>query len=117
MPDFKRMDVWNTAHTLTLQIYSATATFPRHEEFGLTNQLRRAAVSISANVAEGCGRGGQRELARFLSIALGSATELEYLLILSADLGYFDSRELLETARIVARMLHRLRRRALEHAD
>ena len=90
MRDFRQLKVWEKAHTLCLAIYKATATFPQQELFGLTSQLRRAAVSIPANIAEGCGRSGEPELARFLSIALGSASELEYHIILSTDLRYFN---------------------------
>lgn len=91
MRDFKRLKVWGKAHELTLAVYKATASFPNAELFGLTSQMRRAAVSIPANIAEGCGRSGEPELARFLRIALGSASELEYHLILSTDLSYLSN--------------------------
>jgi four helix bundle protein len=78
MRDFREFKVWEKAHSLTLDIYKATATFPRAEMYGLTSQLRRASSSIPANIAEGCGRGGNAELARFLQIGMGSASELEY---------------------------------------
>jgi four helix bundle protein len=90
MRDFRRLKVWEKAPELGLSVYKATATFPQQELFGLTSQLRRALVSIPANIAEGCGRSGQPELARFLRIALGSASELEYHIILSTDLCYFN---------------------------
>ena len=90
MRDFRQLKVWEKAHKLTLAIYHATATFPQQELFGLTSQLRRAAVSIPANIAEGCGRSGEPELARFLRIALGSASELEYHIVLSTDLCYLN---------------------------
>jgi four helix bundle protein len=86
MRDFHQLKVWGKAHRLTLAVYKATALFPRTEFYDLTRQLRRAATSIPANIAEGCGRSGAAELARFLHIALGSASELEYHLLLSRDL-------------------------------
>ncbi len=90
MRDFRKLKVWEKAHELSLTIYRATSNFPEQELFGLTSQLRRAAVSIPANIAEGCGRSGEPELARFLRIALGSASELEYHIILSTDLCYLS---------------------------
>jgi len=75
---------------LALSVYRATATFPRREMYGLTTQMRRAATSIPANIAEGNGRGTDGEMARFLQIALGSATELEYYLLLARDLEYLS---------------------------
>jgi four helix bundle protein len=85
--DFKKLKVWQKSHHLTLEIYKSTTGFPDRERFGLTGQLRRAAASIPANVAEGCGRGTDNELGRYVRIGLGSATELEYHLILARDLG------------------------------
>lgn len=86
MKDFRRLQVWHKAHGLTLQIYRATSSFPRSELYGLTSQLRRASSSIGANLAEGCGRNGNAELARYCSISMGSASELEYHLLLAKDL-------------------------------
>jgi four helix bundle protein len=114
MPDFRRLNVWKAAHVLTLQIYRETAAFPQHEQFGLTNQLRRAAVSVAANIAEGAGRGGDKEFARFLAIAVGSANEVEYLLLLSIDLGYIRGTQLVQETIVVARMLQALRRTTLQ---
>ena len=88
MKDFRKQLVWQKSHRLTLDIYQATATFPKAELYGLTSQIRRACSSIPANIAEGCGRDGDAELARFLHIAMGSASELEYHLMLSHDLGF-----------------------------
>ena len=108
MRDFRQLKVWEKAHKITLAIYHATATFPQEELFGLTSQLRRAAVSIPANIAEGCGRSGEPELAPFLRIALGSASELEYHIILSTDLCYLDksaSQQLFKQVTEVKRML------------
>ncbi len=86
MQNFRNLKVWHKAHTATLSVYRRTAAFPKNELFGLTSQMRRAAASIAANIAEGCGRDGDAELARFLQIAMGSASELEYHLLLARDL-------------------------------
>ena len=85
MKDFRELKVWRKAHELTLAVYQITASFPREELYGLTAQLRRAGSSIAANLAEGCGRNGDAELARFCSMAMGSASELEYHLLLARD--------------------------------
>jgi four helix bundle protein len=86
MKDFHELKVWQNAHRLTLAIYRITAGFPREELYGLTSQLRRSCASIPANLAEGCGRNGDAEFARSCSIAMGSASELEYHLLLARDL-------------------------------
>jgi four helix bundle protein len=86
MKNFRELKVWEKAHQLTLAVYRATTTFPREEQYGLTSQIRRACASVSANISEGCGRGSDAELARFLQIAMGSASELEYHLLLARDL-------------------------------
>jgi four helix bundle protein len=91
MGNFKKLLVWQAAHALTCEVYKNTASFPKMEAFGLTSQLRRSASSIPANIAEGCGRNGDVEFRRFLRISLGSATELEYHLLLSRDVGYLSS--------------------------
>ena len=88
MKDFKDLKVWARAHELTLQVYRITKVFPRDEWYGLVSQLRRAAASVGANIAEGCGRRSDREFVRFLQIARGSASEIEYHLLLARDLGY-----------------------------
>ena len=90
MRDFRELKVWQKAHEVTLIVYRTTAGFPSQEKYGITGQLRRAAVSIAANIAEGAGRRSEREFARFLDIAMGSASELEYLLLLSHDLKVLD---------------------------
>jgi four helix bundle protein len=92
MRDFRKLKVWNKAHELTLAVYKATRNYPKEELFGLTSQIRRSCESIPANIAEGCGRSGAAELARFLNIALGSASELEYHLLLSRDLNLLDAK-------------------------
>lgn len=112
MQRFTELKVWQRAHELVLAIYRASAAFPNDERFALTSQLRRAAISIPANIAEGSRRQGQQEYARFLNIAQGSAAETEYLLILSRDLGYLslpDHEQLAAHLAEVARMLHGLR--------
>ena len=86
MKDFKKLKVWEKAHLLTLDVYQASATFPREELYGLTSQIRRSCLSIPTNIAEGCGRGSDTDFARFLQISMGSSSEVEYLLILSRDL-------------------------------
>jgi four helix bundle protein len=83
MQDFRKLVAWRKAHELTLRVYDVTASFPKDEVYGLTSQMRRASSSIPANIAEGCGRNGNAELARFVYIALGSASELEYHLLLA----------------------------------
>src|SRR6266581_3126146 len=86
MKDFRNLKVWEKAHQLTLALYRITPSFPREEAYGLASQIRRAASSIASNIAEGCGREGDAELARFCIIARGSASELEYELLLARDL-------------------------------
>lgn len=92
MRDFRSLKVWEKAHQVTLAVYAATEQFPPTERSGLTAQLRRSAASDPYNFAEGCGRDGDRELARFLRIAAGSTSELEYQLLLARDLTFLDSR-------------------------
>jgi len=86
MKDFRNLKVWEKAHQLALALYQITNSFPREETYGLASQIRRAASSIPSNIAEGCGREGDPELARFCIIARGSASELEYELLLARDL-------------------------------
>jgi four helix bundle protein len=90
MQNYKELKVWEKAHLFTLHVYEVTRLFPREETYGLVSQLRRSAVSIPANIAEGCGKKGKAELAHFLNIALGSANESEYYVILSKDLSYIS---------------------------
>jgi four helix bundle protein len=91
--DFHELKVWQKAHQLTLAVYRVTATFPREELYGLTSQLRRASSSIGTNLAEGCGRNGDAEFARFCSLAMGSASETEYHLLLATDLKLLNSQD------------------------
>jgi four helix bundle protein len=90
MQDFKKLTIWQKAHSMTLEVYKATNDFPVTEQYGLTSQIRRACASIPANIAEGCGRDGTVEFARFLQIAMGSVYELEYFIILASDLKYIN---------------------------
>jgi len=91
--DFRKLSVWQKSYQLTLKMYRLTGSFPKEEVFGITSQMRRAAASIPANIAEGSGRGGDQELRRFCQIALGSANELEFFAMLSRDLGYLDAQQ------------------------
>jgi four helix bundle protein len=93
MKDCRDLKVWQKSHELTLLMYRITEPFPRSELFGLTSQIRRCSASVPANIAEGCGRLGNSELHRFLQMACGSASELEYHLLLGRDLGYIAPRD------------------------
>jgi four helix bundle protein len=93
MKDFRNLKVWEKAHHLTLSIYRVTKEFPKDEQYGLTNQIRRASSSISANIAEGCGKDSDGEFKRFLLIAMGSASELENHILLARDLDYLETEE------------------------
>ena len=93
MRNFRELKVWGKGHRMTLAIYKATAKFPRDELYGLTGQIRRSCVSVPANIAEGCGRRSDADLARFLQIAAGSASELEYHILLANELGLIEKRE------------------------
>ena len=119
MRDFRELQIWQRSHALTLAIYKATRQFPRDELYGLTSQIRRSSASIPTNIAEGCGRSGEADFARFLQIAMGSASEREYHLILAKDLGYlaeseFDelTSELIEIKRMLNAFIQKLRRKA-----
>ncbi len=116
MRDFRELRVWKKGHELTLAVYRATAGFPQHEMYGLARQMRSAATSIPANMAEGNGRGTDSEMARFLQIALGSANELEYYLILAHDLDYVSrsaydvlAAEVTDTKRMLTGFIQSLR--------
>jgi four helix bundle protein len=115
MEDFKDLKVWTKAHELTLLVYQLTRAFPREEMYGLTSQLRHAASSIGANIAEGCGRRSDGEMRRFLQIARGSASELEYHFLLARDLQFLNGDEfkdlegkVLEVQRMLASLVQRL---------
>jgi len=87
MKDYRQLEVWERSHQLTLAVYNATKSFPKDELFGLTSQIRRACSSIPANLAEGCGRDSDADFKRFVVIAHGSASEVEYYLLLASELG------------------------------
>ncbi len=91
MKPFRDLIVWQKSHELALEAYKRTTGFPKDELFGLTSQIRRSASSIPANIAEGCGRGGEADLGRFFQIAMGSASELEYHILLAKDLGIMSN--------------------------
>jgi four helix bundle protein len=95
--DFKELRVWTKAHELTVCVYGITRGFPKDEMYGLTSQVRRSAASIGANIAEGCGRRSDGEMARFLQIARGSASETEYHLLLAKDLGLWSEADFRKT--------------------
>lgn len=101
MKDFKELKVWPKAHELTTAIYGITHSFPRDEIYGLTSQVRRSATSIAANIAEGCGRRSDGELARFLRIARGFASETEYHLLLARDLRFLSESDYQSTEKKV----------------
>jgi four helix bundle protein len=108
MKNFRDLQVWEKAHALTLRSYRITTDFPKQETFGLTSQIRRCAASVAANIAEGCGKRGNGEFQRFLNIATGSASELEYHFLLARDLEYVsigDYQELNDKVTEIKRML------------
>ncbi|MEM6330828.1 MAG: four helix bundle protein [Planctomycetota bacterium] len=116
MQDFRNLEVWRLAHALTLEIYGATKPFPADERYGLTSQLRRAAASVEANLAEGCGRGSDADFARFTQVAMGSASEVECHLLIARDLGLLDNNlytkldgKQQQVKRMLAGLLKRLR--------
>jgi four helix bundle protein len=102
---FVDLSVWKKAHTMVLDIYFLTKSFPKEEIYGLTNQLRRAAVSVPANIAEGFGRFSKAEKIRFLNIAQGSLNEVKYYLILSEDLQYGNTDDLKMKADEISKIL------------
>jgi four helix bundle protein len=109
MRDFKELKVWQKAHRFVLDVYQQSRSFPPDERFVLVVHLRKSAISVPSNIAEGCGRESERELAQFLSIAAGSASETEYQLLLARDLGYLPPeahRQLDDQVNEVKRMLN-----------
>lgn len=116
MRDFRDLKVWQKAHLLALAVYKATKKFPKDELYGLTSQLRRSAASVATNIAEGCGRSGEAEFARFLHIAMGSASEAEYQLLLARDLRLVNgseyeplSRDVIEVKRMLTSLVQKLK--------
>ncbi len=111
MRDYKKFKVWQKSHDLTLKIYNVTADFPREERYGLISQIRRAAVSITTNIAEGSGRISDVDFRRFLTIAMGSAKEVEYLAFLSHELKYLNKnrfQEIDNDVKEIEKMLYKL---------
>ncbi|WP_404306268.1 four helix bundle protein [Neorhodopirellula lusitana] len=118
MKNFRDLLVWEKAHRFVLGIYSMTRAFPNSETYGLTSQLRRSAASIPSNLAEGCGRSTETELARFCDIAMGSACEADYQLLLARELNYIDEetyeesfQQIAEVQRMLASFTRKLRSR------
>ncbi len=93
MNPYQRLKAWQLSHELTIAVYRATRSFPTHEKYGLTSQLRRAAVSVSANIVEGSVKRGPNEFRRYLDIARGSLAEVGYILLLGHDLEYLSADE------------------------
>jgi four helix bundle protein len=102
---FEDIEAWKKAHQFVLDVYRLTEEFPKHELFGLTSQIRRAAVSIPANFAEGFRRSSKPDKLRFYNIALGSLEECRYYLRLSSDLGYGETNELRSNLEEISKML------------
>jgi four helix bundle protein len=116
MKDFRKLSVWEKSHSLAVEIYQMSSSLPQNELYGITSQIRRACVSIPANIAEGCGRNGEADFRRFLQIALGSASELEYHLLLAHDLKmlkeekykYYDTK-VTEIKRMLTALIQKLK--------
>jgi len=110
------LQVWEKSHQLILAIYKSTKNFPKEEMYGLTSQIRRAGISIPSNIAEGCGRASDAEFSRFLQISFGSASELEYQILLSRDLGFLNdvtyetlNSQLIEIKRMLISLIQKLK--------
>ena len=123
MRDFRDVKVWGKARSLTTDIYRASASFPKSETYGLTHQVRSAAVSVAANIAEGCGRSSSAELRRFFEMASGSASELEALLLIATDLGYLSEpsatelrERVVEVEKMLTAFIGRIRADAFENS-
>ena len=101
MRNYRDLQVWKKSHNVALDLYRISQGFPREELYGVTSQIRRAAISIGANLAEGCGRRTSTELARFVRIATGSASELDYHLLLSRDLGFINNEDFKRTRHLI----------------
>lgn len=117
MKNFKDLLIWQRSHQLTLNIYKTSASFPSEEKFGLISQIRRSSASIPTNIAEGSGRQSYTEFHRFLTIAMGSASELEYQLVLAKDLSYLSESsfnllndELLEIKKMLNAYIQKVKR-------
>ena len=115
MRDYKKYTVWQKSHQLVLDVYALTSGFPKSEQFNLVSQISRAVVSIPTNIVEGCGRQTQKELMRFLYISSGSAHDLEYLILLSVDLGFLKEedtakvkQEIIEIKKMLASLIRKI---------
>lgn len=93
MRDFHQLQIWQRSHKLTLEVYKLTSRFPKEEVYGLTSQIRRAMYSVPTNICEGCGRKSAADFARFLQVSVGSASEVEYELLLAHDLNYLNDED------------------------
>ena len=116
MKDFRNLKVWTNAHQFALNIFNSSKSFPKEEQFGITSQIRRAALSIPTNIAEGCGRGSDSDFARFIQIALGSASEVEYQILFCKELSFIDensylkfSKDIVEIKKSLTALLKKLR--------
>jgi four helix bundle protein len=114
--DFRNVSVWKKAHELVLRLYQATVVFPKDETYGLRSQIRREAVLIPSKIAEGCGSGSDPEFARCLRFAMGTASQVEYLIPLAYDLGYFSTEadsslqdSIVEVKKMITGFLNKLR--------
>jgi four helix bundle protein len=123
MRNYKDLLVWEKAHCLTLDVYKITLSFPKEERYGLTSQIRRAAASIPANLAEGCGRRSDGEMGRYIQIAMGSGAELSYHMLLAKDLGFINSVEyetlnagVIEIMRMLSALSARVRKPAAQRS-
>jgi four helix bundle protein len=117
MKDYRKLNVWQVSRAMTLTVYRTSKSFPKDELFALTSQIRRAAASVPANLAEGCGREGDAEFKRFVTIALGSACELDYHVLLATELGYIEpavsnalAAEILQLRRMLGAFIRTLKR-------
>ena len=115
--DFTELIAWQKAHQFVLEIYSITSRFPREELFGITSQIRRAAVSIAANIAEGYSKKGRKDKARFFNIAQGSLSECKYYLILIRDLKYSSDKTIAPRLDEVSRLLNSYRRAVIKNEE
>lgn len=118
MHRFKELEIWKKSRIFCVKIYSATSAFPSEEKFGLTNQLRRATVSIPSNIAEGSSRQSNKDFARFLEIAIGSAYEIETQLLIASDLGFIDlnkADELINILNEIVKMTSKFRSKLIQN--
>lgn len=109
MQDFRKLTIWELSKELTLEVYRITSKFPNEEKFGMTSQIRRAASSVGANIAEGAGRGTNKDFANFINISIGSLAELENYIELAKDLNYIDNEQYL----IILEKIDNTRRRCI----